>query len=64
MILEYVSNERCGLAEDRGIWHVSEIVPLVLAKVRTETQSAWESHPRASVLPSNIMPSPSVSVCV
>lgn len=64
MILECLSDERRGLAADQSVWHISEIVPLILAKVRTETPLAWESRMKANLSPSHMMPNPSVSACV
>ena len=44
-----------------GVQHISEIAPLVLAKIgAAKTQPATESHTRAKPSPSHVMPAPGV----
>jgi hypothetical protein len=61
-MLESICDERRDLSRGRGVQHVSEIVPFVLAKiVAVNTQAATERHPRAqSSLSHNMMPTPGV----
>jgi len=65
MILQSISDERHDLERDRGHYHISEIVPLVLARIgAAETQPAMQSRPKTNLLPSHIMPTPSVLASV
>jgi len=61
MILQSTSDERHDLEWDQRLYHISEIVPLVLVRIgAAEAQPAMQSRPKANLLPSHIMPSPSV----
>ena len=62
-MLETICDERRDRDRGQGVQHISEIVPLVLAKIgAAKTQPARESHTRAQPSPSHIMPAPGVLV--
>jgi hypothetical protein len=60
-MLESVCDELHDPDRGWGVQHISEIAPLVLAKIgAAKTQPATESHTRAKPSPSHVMPAPGV----
>jgi hypothetical protein len=58
-MLEPICDERRDPNRVRGLQHISEIVPIVLAKIITvKAQLATECHPKVKHSPSHIMPTP------
>ena len=62
--LEFVSHQDARTDERRGVRHIADILPLVLARITAATHSDTDRCPRLAAAASHIMPIPGVGAGV